>query len=233
MKIVHLRKFATAIVIGALWASSSSAWAQQVLLSDDFQAAAINATNFPTVQKGQTQTGVGNGFPTRSLWFDGTGAGDGTLGAAARLVLTKSLDTSGGSGTIKFDLRYTAVGQTDPGSFGVMEGGEDITLAYTTNGSTFTTIQTFLATDATYSAGFVTVTIALPVGAISTTTQIRWSQVNFNDGDDNWAIDNVSITAVPEPGTWALYGLGATGLLAAVRRRRAAAKSAATTTTKA
>ncbi|AKJ31742.1 PEP-CTERM sorting domain-containing protein [Caldimonas brevitalea] len=41
------------------------------------------------------------------------------------------------------------------------------------------------------------------------------------------AFDNVSVTAMPEPGTWALVGLGLLGLAGASRRRRHSCESAA------
>lgn len=225
-----LRIGAAAVTVG-LWAASSSAWAQQItLLSDNFDADTVgnppNATRFPTVSHGTIQSGTG--FPSQALFFSGN------PGGAHREVITQTLDVSGGNGSVQFSLRYTGVGATAVGAFDEMEGGEDITIAYTTDGSTFTTLQTFLATDTSYAAGFVTVNVVLPVGANTTTTQIRWQQTTYNNGHDNWAIDDVLIqadmVAVPEPGTWALYALGATGLLAAVRRRRAAAKSAGATT---
>ena len=39
------------------------------------------------------------------------------------------------------------------------------------------------------------------------------------DGTGYWDLDNVRVEAVPEPGTWALLGLGLIGWLAAGRRR--------------
>ncbi len=210
----------------AIWGASSSAWAQQVtLLSDDFQAGAINTTNFPTTSRAVLQSGTG--FASQSLFFTGNPS-------QSRFAISKSMDFSGGNATLTFDLRYLNTGAADVGAFDAVEAGEDIVVEYSTNGVTYTNIQTFSAADNTYAGGFVTLNITLPAGSFSSTTTIQWRQVNFNaNNDDTWAIDNVVIKAnlvVPEPGTWALYALGATGLLAAVRRRRAAAKSAATTT---
>lgn len=37
-----------------------------------------------------------------------------------------------------------------------------------------------------------------------------------------WALDNINVTAVPEPSQWALFGLGLAGVAAIARRRRAA-----------
>lgn len=50
---------------------------------------------------------------------------------------------------------------------------------------------------------------------------IRWTDVNIAGNDDSLAIDNFSITAIPEPGTYAaIFGLIVLGFAANRRRRK-------------
>jgi hypothetical protein len=48
---------------------------------------------------------------------------------------------------------------------------------------------------------------------------LRWSDLNNAGNDHGLAIDNLNFTAVPEPGTWALIGVGTLALLTLVRRK--------------
>ena len=57
--------------------------------------------------------------------------------------------------------------------------------------------------------------------ATSTTTQIGFQSLNTDSCCFGAAIDNVSVTAVPEPGTWALMIIGFGGAGVLLRRRRA------------
>lgn len=68
----------------------------------------------------------------------------------------------------------------------------------------------------------ITAVITLPSGNLWTPGSdlwLRWSQIQVASADDDGlAIDNVSVTATPEPTTLGLIGLSAVGLLG--RRRR-------------
>jgi trimeric autotransporter adhesin len=48
---------------------------------------------------------------------------------------------------------------------------------------------------------------------------IRWSDADVTGSDGLYALDNFSLAAVPEPSTWALFALGAAGLLGRRLRR--------------
>ena len=48
---------------------------------------------------------------------------------------------------------------------------------------------------------------------------IRWSDLDDAGSDGLYALDNFSMTAVPEPSTFTLLGVGAIGLLARRFRR--------------
>jgi hypothetical protein len=68
----------------------------------------------------------------------------------------------------------------------------------------------------------ITATITLPAGNLWTPGSdlwLRWSQIQVaSTDDDGLAIDNLSVTATPEPASLGLLGLGAIGLLG--RRRQ-------------
>jgi len=55
-----------------------------------------------------------------------------------------------------------------------------------------------------------------------------WNGTTYTNGSNlnNIALDNLTVSAVPEPGSWALMGLGLLGVAAYSRRRRAAAHTA-------
>ena len=62
----------------------------------------------------------------------------------------------------------------------------------------------------------------IPVGAIGQDIGIRIWNSSSGDISSSWIyVDNVVLQPVPEPGTVALFGLGALGGLLALRRRRA------------
>ena len=50
---------------------------------------------------------------------------------------------------------------------------------------------------------------------------VRWTDLNDSGTDHGMAIDNVNFSAVPEPQTWALIGIGAYFMIWNFRRRRA------------
>lgn len=63
-----------------------------------------------------------------------------------------------------------------------------------------------------------TITFASPL-AVGESVFLRWTDTNDSGNDAGLAVDNVRVTAIPEPGTLALAGLG---LLAMIQRRRTA-----------
>jgi hypothetical protein len=71
-----------------------------------------------------------------------------------------------------------------------------------------------------FAEGDTTYRLILPVTPNSASLSLRFSGLNLQDAlDENWGIDNVTVSAVPEPTTACLL-LGGFGLLASWRRFR-------------
>jgi len=131
-----------------------------------------------------------------------------SAGGVPNQITSVAVDTSSyDSAELTFNLRYTGndgdaqVDNTSDGSvvFNEMDNSVDnVAVQYSTNGSTFTTLQTFTYNDTAYSNGFVPVTISLPAEAITPTLQVRFTQPNETGTDttqDQYAIDSAVIVA--------------------------------------
>jgi hypothetical protein len=183
-----------------------------------------------TASWGSTQnvstTDPGSLFGSNVYYFDGSKSSD-------RFAETPSLDLSAGKIRVTFVLRYegnnSAMGDTgDVTEFDRLENSSDnLLLEYSTDGgSNWITLQTFDNASDTFRFGDH-FGINLPSGAFQSSVLIRVFQSgsNVDSGRDQWAIDDFSVVSTPEPGTWALFGLGTAGLGAwAERRRRARRK---------
>jgi hypothetical protein len=193
---------------------------------------------------------TGKGLPTGggNLWSSTNGNVSVEQGSASQFMwahsakgpdaTTATFRATGISGTLSFDLRYTGDdGDTtfnetlsDNGiTFSEFESSaDDITVAYSTNGSTFTALQTFAWNSTTYRNGFASVSITLPTAALVSTLRIQFNQ-GPNTGKkakDEWALDNVLVTVTtPEPATWSLFGVAAAALGFGVVRRRGERRS--------
>lgn len=96
--------------------------------------------------------------------------------------------------------------------------------ALTFSSPTFTTTGKALNGNATANrvAG-LSAQVQTPAWSQGSTLWVRWAEVNDNGSDHGLAIDNVqlSVTAVPEPGSYALMLAGLAGIGALLRRRSA------------
>jgi hypothetical protein len=81
------------------------------------------------------------------------------------------------------------------------------------------TIQGYVGATPTSSVSFI-VDTAAPV--FETINLQNITSATFTSGISQFALDNLSVNAVPEPSTYALFGLGALVLVMAERRKRAA-----------
>lgn len=120
---------------------------------------------------------------------------------------TSSL-TSPGQGGVGWSLGFA--GKTFPGA-----GASPVEVAFSTNGSSFTTIGTVNLTETDQS---FRVKLSNPTGAPAENAYVRLS---LDPAVAQPIIDNVTLDAiyVPEPGLLAQLASGAVGLLALVRRR--------------
>jgi hypothetical protein len=90
---------------------------------------------------------------------------------------------------------------------------------YSFNGGSFVTLDSLLTNPAS-DAGFVYTRSGGFSIASAGTLRVRIQNVLFDAGGNDFAIDNISISAVPEPATWAMMILGFFGLGSALRSQR-------------
>lgn len=123
-------------------------------------------------------------------------------------------------GVICFEMRYAIQGQASP-----CEGpdlpSEGVYLQYSTNGTNWITIEYWDPNGGIASSPLSQwdqYCVALPPGALTNSTQIRWHQDDVSGAEyDHWGIDNVKIT-LNDPNyeiTWVhdnyAYGAGSSG----------------------
>jgi hypothetical protein len=185
-----------AISLGLLWAQASQA---APIFSDDFNSTttqSLNQTVFTnwTVTSGSVDViGDGGSYQYLPLGNGNYVDLDGTTGAPGQI--TTKMIFAAGTYTVSFQLA---------GSTGA---GDD---------------HTSKTTQIAFSVGGVTQSLELPYTASLQTysyifTTTAPGQLSFTDlagGNDNVGnlLDNVSVTAVPEPSTWAMMILGFLGL---------------------
>jgi len=131
------------------------------------------------IENGSQSTACGS-VSGNALYFNGAGN---------RLAETIPVDVSAG-GTVSFALQYgDALAPCD-----APEAGEDVILEYSTNGATWTAMQTIFYINVN---GLEQFSFDIPTGAQSATTSFRWRQLsNSGTGEDNWLLDNVAVSTL-------------------------------------
>ncbi|MFK7817408.1 MAG: PEP-CTERM sorting domain-containing protein [Planctomycetaceae bacterium] len=183
-----------------------------VIFSDDFDN--IDASQWSlTSDVGARGAGI-QGFDTgNALHFAGYGI---------RSATTIDLNTTNGE-TITFDFRGGNEDVDGSLYWEDVDNGEDAVLEYSIDGVNFTRIDRLdlvqFRNDSPTTT-WLTYTGQIPDAAKTAATRFRWRQLRHSGWRwDEWAIDNVSITATPEPSTWMLIGVAAAASVC-VRRRR-------------
>lgn len=183
-----------------------------VIFSDNFDN--INAAQWTlTSTVGSRGAGEQGFLSGNALHFAGFGT---------RAATTVAVDVAGG-GVIEFDWRG---GNEDiDGSlfWEDVDPGENAVLEYSLDGVNFVAIENLDLVqfrDHTPATNWLKYSAPIPDAAKSTGTRFRWRQLNHSGWRwDEWAIDNVTITATPEPATWLLVSLAGVGAVW-VRRRK-------------
>jgi hypothetical protein len=189
--------------------------------------------NVPTLLVGTGSDNTGGNYN-----FGSTGSGEralGSLGSASKTRLTEFEFVNNTGKTIS-DLAISYTGEEwrlgKTGNDTSTSQPDTLSFAYSVNGTAFTLAGS--------SFNFVSPTTSGTVGALdgnvnhttnlggtltginianNATFYLRWIDPDSTGSDNGLAIDDVALTAIPEPSTFLMVGAGLIGLLA-IRRRR-------------
>ena len=195
--------------------SAHCASAATIIASDDFTGATeVNGGSFTT-----NQTTTNSNWAT-NVWTNGVNRDIRTNfefpGTVIKLrnkdsSLERTIDLSAFDGTdLTIAFKYGYVG---------VEGGEQLRLQFDYGNGAISTLDTITLPTPTGSSqqGLFDYDFTFTFNEVGTGLQAIRIASDVNDGDESFFIDDVTITAVPEPSTALLGALGVLGLL---RRRR-------------
>ena len=200
-------------ILALILCSSFGAANASILLSETFDP--INAGSWHDIDGG-TVTGAGNSefLDGNALWFSGD---------SGRRAISDGYDLSYG-GSVSFNLKLG--GSNDTALFENIDADEDIVFSYSTNnGTDWIELFVFDSEDSSFTDTWGLISFDITGSAASSDTMFEWRQrpySNSHDGEtfDHWAIDNVTISAVPLPAAIWLFGSGLIGFVWASRKKK-------------
>lgn len=200
--------------IASLAAFTAVASAQTVVFSDDFQSNSTFGNN--VTPAGWTAVSGDDGFVRQEVTNVYAGIRkDNILTPTSAIDLSAySAEAAAGLIQIKYDYFIDGWDLTD---------SESAVAEYTINGTVWTAFSSIYTADVGSASAFESETITLAGNAAlaSADFNIRFNVTGADHFNDNFAIDNVSVTVVPEPGTYALLAGLAAFSFVALRRRNA------------
>ena len=208
--------------VGLAAVACPDAYAQQVFF-DDFDGGLTGGT---WSTQNVSTSDPGSHFGSNAYYFNGAGGS----GTGDRFAATSNLNLVAGAVRVSFLLRYEGTtgafmeADVDATNYDHIESGstDSILLQYSTDGgANWSTVTTFADNSDAYN-NTASASFFLPSPALASSVSIRVWQDGTNVGTnrDEWAIDDFSVIASPEPGTLALLGLGTAAMGAWVSRRR-------------
>jgi hypothetical protein len=167
--------------------NSVTPMSMSVLLEDDFDPNLDPLVWWNTSTASSINGGQGfNG--TKALWFGHTGI---------RIATTNLIHVVPGS-RLSFDLRAGNSATDGSAYWDNSENGEGIIIEYSLDGVAWFAIQTIPTAFPAYNT-WHTVTVPIPNGAVSSSTQFRWRQLAHSGASqDTWALDNLQIMSSGE-----------------------------------
>lgn len=199
--------------IAIILAFAETASAGVLLFSDNFDP--INSAQWTlTSSVGARGNGI-QGFDTgNALHF---------IGFGTRSATTSAMNTTQGA-VIQFDYRGGNEDIDGSTYWEDVDGGENAILEYSTDGVNYSAISNLNLVqfrNDSPTTQWLTFNAVIPDAAKSANTRFRWRQRRHSGWRfDAWAIDNVSVTAQPEPSVIVLMSIAGIGGVTYRRRKK-------------